>query len=205
MPVEIIVAVVIWIAITLAAPAKLRIFFGLLSGGFIFLILAFNLLSPKKELYVTIPPSNGQPSYKIPFDEFQALIKNTPIEGLIIIPEIETLKAKGKKVFTSDDLSPDQLKALESQPGYSAFINREKGLVIREIEASILNGKITPAVDAVEFSNLPLLAPLKQTEQELAKKQKVLDKTKSDLNRKQKVLDAIREIVDEPKRNGNGS
>ena len=204
MSVEIIVAFVIWIAITLSAPAKLRIFFGLLSGGFIFLILAFNLLAPKKELFVTIPPSNGKPSFKIPFDEFQALMQ-TPEEGLIILPEIETLKAKGKSVFTADDLSQDQLKVLATQPEYSAFVNKEKGLIIRHIEASIQEGKITPATDVVEFSNLPLLEPLNDTKKELVKKQKVLDKTKTDLNRKQKVLDAIREIVDEPKRAGNGS
>jgi hypothetical protein len=205
MSVEIIVAFVIWIAITLSAPAKLRIFFGLLSGGFIFLILAFSLLSPKKDLFVTIPPSNGKPSYKIPFEEFQVLIQDSPTEGLIVLPEIDTLKAMDKSVFTADDLSQEQLKVLESQTAYSAFVNKEKGLIIRHIEASIQNGQITPALDVVEFSNLPLLDPLNNKKQELLKKQKALDKTKTDLHRKQKVLDAIREIVDEPKRAGNGS
>lgn len=205
MSVEIIVAFVIWIAITLSAPANLRIFFGLLSGGFIFLILAFSLLSPKKDLFVTIPPSNGQPSYQIPFDEFQALIQDSPTEGLLVLPDIDNLKAMGKNVFSAEDLSQDQLKVLENQADYSAFMNKEKGLIIRHIEASIQNGKITPAFDVVEFSNLPLLNSLNSTKQELVNKQKVLDKTKTDLHRKQKVLDAIREIVDEPKRAGNGS
>ena len=197
MSVEITVAVIIWFAVTLSAPAKLRIFFALLSGSLIALLLTFSILSPKKEILIHIPSSDGKPGYKIPFKEFKALTQTEPDPtSLMIIPEVDSLKSANKQIYTSKDLTAKQLKSLEKQADFIAFTQGKKGLVIRNVKASIQDGKVVPAYDAVEFSNLPLLDDLDSTKQKL-------NKTQQNLDRKQKVLEAIRDIVDEPQKSGS--
>jgi len=181
MPVEIIIAFVIWIAVILSTPAKLRAFFAIISGSVIFLLLGFSIFSPKKNLMVYIPGKGDQKGFEVPYEEFQALLKASSVsEDFIIIPEIEKLKSIEKQVLTSDDLSSEQLKALEGKTGYQEFAAGEKGLVIRNVKARFDGDKVLPEFDAVEFSNLPLL---------------------DDLSRKQKVLNAIRDIVEKKPKN----
>jgi len=178
MLVEIAIALFIWFAVILSTPAKLRVFFALVSGSVIFLLLTFSLLSPSKELMVYIPGENGQKGFEVPFQELQSLLHpSSDSSSLIAMPDIEALKSLNKQVLIFSDLNAEQLKALEGHPDYQAFMKEQKGLVIRNVKARIENNKVVPESDAVEFSNLPLL---------------------EDLHRKQKVLDAIREIVQVP-------
>jgi hypothetical protein len=213
---QIVFAAALWLVITLVTPGKVRLFISALSSGLIGVLLFFSLISPGA-LMVYIPGFQGEEGYELTYEEYQALAEPKTADGVIVIPNIDALKALDLDILAAKHLSADQLKALEGAAGYQDFAAGKTGMVIRYIAPSVKAGKLSEGYDAVEFAPLPYyedlvsakkeivtkVKQLRNTQEELSNNkrelkqtQKTLEVNKVHLNRKQEVLNAIRQVVE---------
>lgn len=173
MSTEIIFAAALWLVITIFSPGKMRAFISLLSAGLIFVLLFFSFISPRDPV-VSVPSFKDSEGYELPYEDFKALAAGKKLSGVVEFADAEALANSGKDIFTHKDLTPEQLKALESHPSYSDIKSGKMGIVPHFVPATVQEGKLVPGYYGIEIAPLPYF---------------------DDLKRKTEVLDAIRDIV----------
>ena len=196
MSTEIIVAAVLWLLITVSTPSKVRAFISLLSGGLIFVLLFFSLISPR-DLVVYIPSFGEDEGYELPYNDFKKLTETVAMPDVISVPNAEELSKLNKDILINKDLSPEQLKALEGAKGYADFSQGRTGIIPRYVAPTVRDGKLVPGFYGIEFAPLPLYKELQNANNNLERANSNLEKANKNLERKSKVLDAIRHIVNE--------
>jgi hypothetical protein len=180
---QIIVAVVILVVIILVTPAKIRPFISFISLITVGIFAYYIYQTGEHDGNITIPESGDQPSYKISVLDFNKLTAvKTSQSAYVKVPNIETLAEKNKDILSYKDLSLEQLDALKNHAYYQSVLEGKMGLLIRNVDPYIENGKIQPGYRALEVLENKAVYELERKEGILHRKNKILEGINDILN-----------------------